>query len=169
MDTFMRRTFFAANALLALCVSCPAPAQQAVEPLSFFAGRTESAGLVKIIMRDAYQSHSVGLGRIESDGSLSLVQQVFEQGKQPTTRRWLIRKTGLGHYSGTMSDASGPVAIDQVGRQFRFRFRLKNNLSVEQWVSPSSDGVTARNLMTVRKFGFVVATGDGTIRRLAGG
>lgn len=164
----MCRISFAANAMFALCLSCPAIAQRAVEPLSFFAGRTESAGSVKIIMRDPYLSHSVGQGRIEPDGSLSLIQQVFEEGKAPATRRWSIRKAGAGHYTGTMSDASGPVAVDQVGRQFRFRFRLRNNLSVEQWVSPLADGITARNLMTVRKFGFVVATGDGIIRKRAG-
>jgi hypothetical protein len=120
-------------------------------------------------MQAPYLTHSTGRGRIESDGSLSLIQQVYEQGKAPSVRRWLIRKTSAGHYTGTMSDASGPVAIDEVGERFRFRFKLKNNLSVEQWVAPLAGGGSARNLMTVRKFGFVVARGDGMIRRLAGG
>lgn len=146
-----------------------ATAQQPLQPLSFFEGRTESSGTVKVLMQNPYLSHSVGRGRIEPDGSLTLVQQVFDQKKPPTVRRWSIRRAGVGHYIGTMSDASGPVAIDQIGGQFRFRFRLKNSLAVEQWVTPLADGTSARNLMTVRKFGITVATGDGMIRKLAGG
>jgi hypothetical protein len=156
-------------AAAALLISWPATAQPFVQPLSFFEGLTESSGTVKILMQAPYLTHSVGHGRIESDGSLSLIQQVFEQGKPPKIRRWLIRKAGAGHYTGTMSDASGPVAIDQVGERFRFRFKLKNDLSVEQWVAPLAGGTSARNLMTVRKFGFTVATGDGMIRKLAAG
>ena len=153
----------------ALVLSVPAAAKPLVDPLSFFEGRTESSGSIKVLLQNPYLSHSVGQGHIAADGSLSLVQQVFEQGKPPAVRRWQIRKTASGHYAGTMSDANGPVAIDQIGDRFRFRFKLKNNLSVEQWVGPLSGGALARNLMTVRKFGFTVATGDGIIRKIAGG
>ncbi|MEG3153499.1 DUF3833 family protein [Sphingomonas sp. RB1R13] len=153
----------------ALVLSSPAGAKPLVDPLSFFEGRTESSGSIKVLLQDPYRSHSVGQGRIGADGSLSLVQQVYEQGKPPAVRKWQIRKTANGHYVGTMSDASGPVVIDQIGDRFRFRFKLKNNLSVEQWVGPLSDDAIARNLMTVRKFGFTVATGDGIIRKIAPG
>ena len=156
-----------AAATLLFC--SPAAAKPLADPLSFFEGRTESSGSIKVLLQNPYLSHSVGQGHLAADGSLSLIQQVFEQGKPPAIRKWQIRKTAEGHYVGTMSDASGPVAIDQIGDRFRFRFRLKNNLSVEQWVGPLSGRSVARNLMTVRKFGFTVATCDGIIRKIAGG
>lgn len=138
------------------------------DALHFFEGRTETAGTVKAIMRKPYRTRSSGRGRMEPDGTLILIQRVEDEGKPPRERRWRIRQTAAGHYRGTMSEASGPVAIDEVGGRYRFRFKMKGNLSVEQWVAPLPDGVSARNLMTVRKFGMVVATGNGTIRKLGG-
>jgi hypothetical protein len=150
----------------------PASPNRAQSPkadaLHFFEGRTETAGTVKAIMRKPYRTRSLGRGRMDPDGTLILIQRVEDEGKPPRERRWRIRQTAAGHYSGTMSEASGPIAIDEVGGRYRFRFKMKGNLSVEQWIAPLPGGVSARNLMTVRKFGMVVATGDGTIRRLGG-
>lgn len=155
---------------LVATVLLPAPAAAApsIHPLQFFEGRTESSGTVKTFMKKPYWIRSVGRGRIEPDGSLSLVQRVNEDGKPPRERRWRIRQVASGRYTGTMSDASGPVTIEEVGGRYRFRFKMKGNLAVEQWLAPLAGGMTARNLMTVRKFGMVVGTGDGMIRKLAG-
>ena len=145
-----------------------AAAAPSIHPLKFFEGRTESLGTVKTFMKKAYRIRSIGRGRIEPDGSLSLVQRVDEDGKPPRERRWRIRQVSSGRFTGTMSDASGPVTIEEVGGRFRFRFKMKGDLAVEQWVAPLADGKAARNRMTVRKFGMVVGTGDGMIRKLAG-
>ena len=150
-----------------LMVSTPAAAESLVHPLHFFEGWTESSGTVKTVLRKAYHTRSSGRGRIEPDGTLSLVQKVEDEGKPPRERRWRIRQTGSGHFVGTMSEASGPVAIDEVGGRYRFRFKMKGNLSVEQWLAPLAGGLTARNSMTVRKLGMTVATGEGTIRKFA--
>lgn len=147
--------------------SLPAQSPPA-HPMRFFEGRTESVGTVKAFMRKPFRSRSIGRGRIEPDGSLSLVQRVDDEGKPPRERRWRIREVGSGRYSGTMSEATGPVTIDEVGGRYRFRFKMKGNLSVEQWLAPLAGGMSARNFMTVRKFGMVVATGDGMIRKFAG-
>lgn len=144
----------------------PALAVQPIHPLEFFEGRTESAGTVKTLMKTPYRTRSMGRGQIEPDGSLSLFQRVEDEGKPPRERRWRIRQIGAGHFAGTMSEASGPVSIDEVGGRYRFRFKIKGNLSVEQWVVPLAGGLAARNLMTVRKFGMVVGTGEGVIRKL---
>ena len=138
-----------------------------LKPMRFFEGRTEGIGTVKPILKRPYRSHSVGLGRIEPDGSLLLVQQVKDEGKPPRERRWRIRQIGPHRFSGAMSEASGPVTIDEVGGRFRFRFKMKGNLSVEQWLAPFPGGMSARNSMTVRKLGMTVATADGTIRKVA--
>jgi hypothetical protein len=140
----------------------------AIDPLQFFEGRTESSGTIKIVFKKAYASRSFGLGRREQDGSLSVVQRVQEDGKPERQRRWRIRQVGPGHFTGTMSDAAGKITIDEIGGRYRFRFKLKDNLSVEQWVSPLAGGQSATNSMTVRKFGMTVATGEGIIRKIGG-
>jgi hypothetical protein len=66
-----------------------------------------------------------------------------------------------------MSEAIGPVAIDQIGDRYRFRFRMKGNLAVEQWLAPLPGGKSANNSMTIRKFGVRVGKGEGTIRRVS--
>lgn len=146
----------------------PAPATAgALQPLQFFEGRTESVGTVKSFLKRPFNSRSFGRGRIEPDGSLTLVQRVEDEGKPPRERRWRIRQTGPRSYSGTMSEATSPVTIDEVSGRFRFRFKMKGNLSVEQWLAPLAGGMAARNRLTVRKLGMTVGTSSGTIRKVA--
>ena len=144
-----------------------APPPQPIKPMQFFEGRTEGSGVVRVFFKKSYRTRSVGTGRIQPDGSLLLVQRVEDEGKPPHERRWKVRQTGPRSYAGTMSEALGPVAIDQIGARYRFRFRMKGNLSVEQWLAPQAGGRSASNSMTVRKFGVGVGSGEGTIRKVA--
>jgi hypothetical protein len=155
------------SASAAFLVSATATAVP-LKPMRFFEGRTESFGTIKLFLKKPYRSHSVGRGIIESDGSLLLVQRVEDEGKPPRERRWRIRQIGPGRYSGSMSEANGPVTIDDVGGSYRFRFKMKGNFAVEQWLVPLPGGMSARNSMKVRKFGMTVGTSDGTIRKIAG-
>lgn len=157
---------FAAPIILALLTAPVAAAAQQSDPLRFFAGRTESDGMVKVLFKKAYRTHSSGVGRIESDGSLSLVQRVEDEGKVPLERRWRVHAAGPGHWTAVMSQAVGPVAIDQVGDRFRFRFTMAGHLSVEQWLIPLSGGQAARSTTKVRKYGLPVATTESTLRKL---
>lgn len=136
-------------------------------PLAFFEGRTISEGTTKIMMRKPYKARSSGVGRIEEDGSLNLVQQVEENGEPRKERRWRIRQVSAHRFTGTMSEAVGPVSVDKVGNRFRFRFKMKGGLSVEQWLTPLADGLSARSSLTVKKLGISVATGEAMIRRLS--
>lgn len=150
----------------ALLLASPANPATIADPLRFFEGRTESEGTIKVMLKKPYRTFSVGRGRIEPDGTLVLVQQVKDAGQQVKERRWKIRRVGPNRYTGTMTEATGPVAIDQVGDRFRFRFKMKGSLSAEQWVTPHADGASAASHLTVRKLGMTVATSDGTIRKL---
>lgn len=143
-----------------------AAAAEQIKPLEFFEGRTESSGTIKIVLKKAFKSQSSGIGRIGSDGVLSLVQKVEDEGKPPRERRWKIRQVGPNRFTGTMSEAIGPIAIDEVDGRYRFRFKMKGNLSVEQWVTPLPGGKTVKNTMTIKKLGMTVATGTGTIRKV---
>lgn len=155
-----------APALIAAAASSAAPAASLpqVDPLRFFEGRTETQGLIKVVFQKPYRGRSVGLGRIEPDGSLTLVQKVLDEGKPPHERRWSVRQVGPGKFTGTMSDATGPVTIQQVGERYRFRFTM-DKMGVDEWLTPMADGKSAKINIQVRRFGIVVATTEGTIRK----
>src|SRR6185295_20054964 len=97
-----------------------------------------------------------------------LIQQVEDEGRPARERRWKIRQVAPGRYAGAMSEAIGPVTIDEVHGSYRFRFKMKGNFAVEQWLVPLPGGTAARNSLKVRKFGMTVGTSDGTIRKIAG-
>jgi len=144
-----------------------APAPVSLDPLRFFEGRTVSDSVVKVVMKKPYSARSVGQGRIESDGSLRLVQQVLDEGQAPKQRRWLVRRAGDSGFTASMTEAVGPVVIDRVGNAYRFRFRMKDGLNVEQWMKPLPGGRSAQMNAKVRKFGMVVANSQGTIRKIS--
>jgi hypothetical protein len=156
-----------ASALLLASASAATPSNAPTDPMRFFAGRTVSVGRVKVMFHKEFGTHSTGEGRIAPDGSLILVQQVFDDGKPPHERRWRVRQVGPGHYIAEMSEAAGPVTIDKAGDCYRFRFTMKGGLRAEEVMTPMPGGLAASNLLQVRKFGMVVATSKGTIRKIA--
>jgi hypothetical protein len=157
----------ALGATLALLAASAAQAEGS-DPLRFFEGRTESSGTAKILFHKPYRTRTIGEGRIERDGSLTLVQLVEDEGKAPHERRWKVRRVAPNRYQGTMSDAIGAVTIDKVGSGYRFRFRMKGNLGVEQWLNPLAGGNSAKSVISVRKFGFTVASSEALVRKVSG-
>jgi Protein of unknown function (DUF3833) len=154
--------------LPAALLPTPAAAKPAHSPMQFFEGRTEGIGTIRIMLGKPYRTRSIGHGRFEPDGTMVFVQRVVDDGRPPRERRWKIRQIAPRRFSGTMNEALGPVAIEEIAGRFRFRFRMKGNLSVEQWLIPLAGGTTARNTLTIRKFGVKVGTSDGMLRKLAG-
>jgi hypothetical protein len=154
-------------ALFAASLISSAVTAQDPDPFSFFEGVTESVGTLKVVMHKPIHTRSVGRGEVERDGSLSLVQRVEDEGKAPYMRRWLIRRAGPGRFVGTMSEATGPVTIDEVGDRFRFRMKMRGGLSVEQWLTPLPGGRSASSTMTARKFGIAVASSQGMVRKIS--
>ena len=164
--SFMVRPLFAfALPACAALLSGSAAAASLTNPLRFFEGRTETAGTMSVVMHKPYHVTNIGRGTIGSDGTLLLVQQVRAEGQPSKERVWRIHQIGAGKYSGTMNEAVGPVSIDEVGNRYRFRFTLKGGFSAEQWLTPSSDGNSGLSILTIRKFGLIVARSNSTIRR----
>ena len=135
-------------------------------PLQFFSGKTEMVSTIKVIMKKPFRSRAIGNGRILSDGSLSLAQQVFDEGQPTKQRNWKIRQIASGHYAGTMTEAVGPVTVEEVDGKYRFKYKMKGNLAVEQWMTPLAGGNAAKSTVTVRKFGMKVASSTGIIKRV---
>jgi hypothetical protein len=144
-----------------------AAADKLADPLSFFEGRTETVSTVKMVMKKPFKSRSLGRGKLLSDRSLDLVQRVEDEGRPPHERRWKIRQVGPGRFAGTMSEAVGPVTIEETPKGYRFRFKLKDNMAVEQWLMPMAGGKAARSKVTVRRFGIAVFKSDGVVRKLS--
>lgn len=136
-------------------------------PLQFFNGKTEMVSTIKVIMKRPFGSRAIGTGRILSDGSLSLAQQVFDDGEPTKQRNWKIRQIASGQYSGTMTEAVGPVVVAEVDGKYRFNYKMRGNLAVEQWMTPLPGGKAAKSVVTVRKFGMKVASSVGIIRKVA--
>ena len=166
MSALLRASVLSACAS-ALFASTSAFAMPLSHPLRFFEGRTESVGTMKTIMKKPWHIRSIGHGSIAPDGSLTLVQQVHDEGEKPHQRVWKIRQVGTQKFAGSMSEAAGPVTIEQIGQGYRFKFKVKGGLSAEQWIIPSADGISGKSTLVVRKFGMAVAKAEGTIRRLS--
>ncbi len=151
--------------LIGASASASAGEAQLSDPMRFFEGRTESTSIVKLIMRKPFSSRSMGDGEISS-GVLNLTQQVHDEGKKPYDRHWKMRQVGPGRFSGSMTEAVGPVLAEEVDGRYRFRFKIKGNVSVEQWLMPLPGGREARSKTTIRKFGMTVGKSEGTVRKL---
>jgi hypothetical protein len=160
------RSFALFTAAVAAFVST-AGAVPLQHPLRFFEGRTETIGTMKAIMKRTHRVESIGHGTIGADGALTLVQQVRDEGEAPHQRIWHIHQVGPTQFAGTMTEASGPIVIDQVGEGYRFRFNLKGGLAAEQWLVPNRDGSSGSSVLTVRKFGMTVARSEATVRRFS--
>lgn len=155
---------------LAAIVALSAPQTPPPAPIfyvaSFFNGRTEGAGQLRKMFGKRQPVRVRGRGRLEADGTLVLDQTVERPGMPSKDRQWRIRETSPGRYTGTLSDATGPVTGVVTGNRLQLSFRMKGGLDAQQALTLAPDGRSAHNILTVRKFGMVVATLDETITRL---
>ncbi len=158
----------AAVLALAACSAAPpaAHASPVFDPFKFFAGRSHGDAQLKIITKD-YKSVSVdSVGRVEGD-TLIIDQHVVVRDEPPKDRQWRLRRDGPGRYSGTLTEATGPVTAEVEGDRLHIRYPSKNG-AVEQWLSLAPDTTYADNRLTVKKMGIVVATLEETITRRGG-
>jgi hypothetical protein len=94
-------------------------------------------------------------------------QTVKIAGDPAKQRRWQLRQAAPGRFSGTISDAKGPVTAVVSGNRMDVRYTMKERgLKVAQVLTLASDGRSAHNSMKIRKFGIVVATYVETIRKV---
>ena len=151
-------------ALLLLAAAQSGPPLSA--PERFFVGRTEGQGSVHILLSGRHGVRHQGRGRMAADGALLLEQIVHEEGKPVRRRSWRLVRAGANRFSGTISDARGPVTGTVTGNVLHLRYRSAEGPSVEQWITIHPNGRTATNRMVFRRFGVRVATVEETIRKL---
>lgn len=143
---------------------------QAATPLSaperFFVGRTEGVGTVHMILSGRHGVRVRTNGRVDHDGALLLDQVVEEEGKPARRRSWRLVRAGANGFTGTISDARGPVTGQVTGNVLRLNYRSAEGPSVEHVITVRPDGRSAHNLTRFRRFGLNVATVEEVIRRV---
>ena len=153
------------SALLGLLLVVQAPGPLAAAE-RFFVGRTEGQGTVHVMLSGRHAVRDRTRGRIAADGALLLDQIVEEEGKPARRRTWRLVRAGGNRITGTISDVPGTVTGDVRGNVLHLRYRVTEGASVQQWITLHSNGRTATNRMTFRRFGLNVATVEETIRRV---
>ena len=144
-------------ALLALSAGASAQAPKPFDPVAFFTGVTQGRGELKELMGKPKKTSTHSVGRVDKDGWLVLDQKVMVEGDPVRQRRWRLKQTSPGKYSGTLSDAKGPVEAEVRGQTVRIRYVMKGNIKVEQELTPLPGGRAVINRGTFRKFGMKVA------------
>lgn len=135
------------------------------DPVEFFRGRTQGIGTLKPVLQKSRTIRVDSVGTEQKDGALLLTQTIYETGKAPRTRTWQMRREGPDRYSGTLSDAAGPVRVDVEPGAIRIRYRDKDHLDFDQRLTATSPR-ELRNKMKVKRFGITVARFDEIIRKL---
>ena len=135
------------------------------DPVEFFRGRTQGIGTLKPVLQKSKTIRVDSVGTEQKDGALLLTQTIHEPGKAPRTRTWRMRRDGPDRYSGTLSDAQGPVRVTAEPGAIRIRYRDKDNLDFDQRLTPAGPR-QLRNRMTIKRFGIRVATFDEIIRKV---
>lgn len=160
----IRVVSLALSALLLLAAAQGGP--QLSAPERFFIGTTEGQGSVHILLSGRHGVRHRGRGRLAADGALLLEQIVHEEGKPARRRSWRLVRSGPNRFTGTISDARGPVTGTVSGNVLHLSYRSAEGPSVEQWITVHPNGRTAANRMTFRRFGLRIATVEESIRRV---
>jgi hypothetical protein len=144
-------------------IAAPAP-QPRFDVLAFFSGPTLGTGRLHKLFSKQEATLVHGTGHVEGD-TLVLDQDVVEGNKPSRHRQWRIRQDAPGHFTGTLTDASGPVTATVEGNRLHIAFTMKGGFPTQQWLTLAPDGRSAHNVMIVTKLGVTVATLTEEIRK----
>ena len=144
-------------AALAFSAGASAQAPKPFDPVAFFTGPTQGRGTLKEALGKEKRTVTQSVGRVDKDGWLLLDQKVAVEGDPVRQRRWRLKQVAPGKYSGTLSDAKGPVKAEVRGQTVRIRYVMKGNIKVEQELTAVPGGRAVVNRGTFRKFGMKVA------------
>lgn len=165
----MRRIAVALGAALGLsgCLPTidlpPVAAAPAFDPIAYFAGPTRGSGTLTTLSGVRKKVTVTSLGTPGADGSLVLEQNIATEGDGTRRRTWTIKRLGGGRYTGTLTEAVGPVTAEVSGNWMMIRYAT-NDYRVRQTLVLGADGQVA-NRLDVIKWGLNVARLGETIVR----
>ena len=156
-----------AAALLAVVLASAAPdADPKLDMLAFFTGRTHGDNIIRIALHGPHKLVVDSIGGRNKEGQFVLIDTVQEEGKPVRKRVWVMHPDGANHFTGSLSDASGPVDVTVNGNGATIRYVMKEGgLRVQQELQLRPDG-TLSNRVIAKKFGLKFAEVDGSIRKL---
>ena len=131
-----------------------------MRPESFFAGATRSSGVLENFAgAPTARFHVEGSGQVLPDGGFRLEQTITFDQEPPRTRTWLLRRLDEHRYTGSLTDARGPVTAEAFGDLFHLSYPMQTPFAgwMEQWLYLQPDGRTVVNEASVRVLGVVVA------------
>lgn len=158
---------------LVLCVSVVSVSSQAKEgsseftPHNGFSGHSEGNGMLRLFLSKQRVFHVESHGYDQPDGTFRLDQTVTFQGKPSQERTWILKTTSQNHFTGTLSDAAGPVTGLTNGSRLLLKYRVKGPLIMHQTLKLMRDGKTIDNVGKVTFLGFTVGHLHETITRKA--
>ena len=137
-----------------------------LRPDTFFLGETRGHGVLHVLTRSPDSVRVVSQGALLPDGSTRLVQRITI-GDAVRERVWTIVPDGPTAWTGSLSDAVGPVSIHADGPLLRIRYRTGPLTTIHQRLVLQPDGRTAENRLSARVLGVPVARLTETITRAA--
>ena len=142
-------------------------AEQQLEftPQNGFGGASEGNGSLTLFFGKPRPFHVVSHGSEQSDGTFRLEQKVTFQDKPPQARVWILTTISPDHYSGTLSDAAGPVSAYTSGPRLSLHYRVKGPLVLHQELQLMHDGKTIDNVGEITLLGIPVGHLHETITR----
>jgi hypothetical protein len=158
----------AAAALLGLIAAAPAPSDRPrLDMTSFFSGKSHAENVIKIALHGPHKLIVDSVGGRNREGDFVLIDTVQEEGKPVRKRSWVMKPASDDHFTGYLSDASGPVDVVVSGDTATIRYTMKDGgLKIVQQVQLQGDGKTLSNHVVAKKLGITFAHVDGTIRKL---
>ena len=148
---------------LASCSAPKHPAGASFDPVDFFTGKSHGEATLKTLVGSSHVSVD-SLGRATRDGGVVLDQQIREGDKPPRSRRWILHAAGDNRWSGTLTDAQGPVTVVRTPQKVLIRYETPSGQRFEQSLVQLPNG-KVDNLLTVRKWGVQLATLHETISK----
>ena len=150
---------------LAGCMRTDLPAgTAALDPIAFFTGASQGSGTLDPIVGKKVPIRVESRGTRQGD-TLNLVQRITEGSKKPRVRTWIMAPAGPGRFTGSLTDAKGPVAITVTGPRAYIRYTTPSGMKIRQQLALQADGRTILNRLEAFKYGFRLATLHETIRK----
>jgi len=157
-----------AAVLLLAALAAPASGTEdsKLDMIAFFTGKTHGENVMKIAFHHPHKLVIDSVGGRNKEGEFVLIDDVREEGKPARKRTWVMHPVTANHFSGSLSDANGPVDVVVSGDSATIRYVMRDGgLKIEQQLQLQHDGTLASQVVA-RKFGMKFAQADGTIRKL---
>ena len=154
-------------AMALLLAAAPDPGPRAFDMVAFFTGKTHADNVIKVGLGHPHKLIVDSVGGHNKEGEFILIDTVREEGKPDRKRTWAMKQVGPNHFSGSLSDAVGPVDVVVSGNSATIRYTMRDGgVKIVQQLRLQADGRTVSNHVDARKFGLKFGNVDGTIRKL---